>query len=50
MATRFAGTVLRAADKHATARFYERLGFEPTNEMRLDIDSALMPDNDVPAP
>ena len=28
MATRFAGTVLRAADKHATARFYERLGFE----------------------
>jgi GNAT superfamily N-acetyltransferase len=29
---------------------YERLGFEPTNEMRLDIDSALMPDNDVPAP
>jgi hypothetical protein len=26
VATRFAGTVLRAADKHATARFYERLG------------------------
>ena len=26
MATRFAGTILRAADKHATARFYERLG------------------------
>jgi hypothetical protein len=26
MATRFAGTILRAADRHATARFYERLG------------------------
>jgi hypothetical protein len=26
MATRFAGVVLRATDKHATVRFYERLG------------------------
>ena len=28
MAARFAGIVLRAADKHATAKFYERLGLK----------------------
>jgi hypothetical protein len=28
MATRFSGTVLRAIDKHVTAKFYERLGLK----------------------